>query len=137
MCIRDRLIQRILRTEVDKEQLQKLSSEIARLAEEQGKDLSPRKIAEVLKAKGFEVDENALARLLKPQKAYILLNLDPRYPIRDKLKEILDWDEVDQVDEIYGDADLIIVARLEDDVVDRVKKLLGKAIIRMRTLITD
>ncbi len=132
-----KLIQRILRTEVDKEQLQKLSSEIARLAEEQGKDLSPRKIAEILKAKGFEVDENALARLLKPQKAYILLNLDPRYPIRGKLREILDWDEVDQVDEVYGDADLIIVARLEDDVVDRVKKLLGKAIIRMRTLITD
>ncbi|MEM2592998.1 MAG: hypothetical protein QXI60_10465, partial [Thermofilaceae archaeon] len=68
---------------------------------------------------------------------YILLNLDPRFPIREKIPEILSWSEVDQVDEVYGDADLIIAARLEDDVIDRVKRLFGDAILRIRTLIAD
>ena len=50
---------------------------------------------------------------------------------------MLSWDEVEEVDEVYGDADLIITAWLEDDVVELVKKLLGRAILRIRTLITD
>ena len=107
------------------------------MAEQKGRDLSSREVAEALKARGYEVDEAALNRLLKPQRAYIVLNLDPRFPVREKVREVLEWDEVDQVDEVYGDADLIIVARLEDDVVDKVKKLFGKSILRMRTLITD
>ena len=86
---------------------------------------------------GLEVDEHSLNKVLKPQKAYILINLDPRFPIREKIREILSWSEVDQVDEVYGDADLIIVARLEDDVLERVKKLFGPAILRLRTLIAD
>ena len=119
------------------EELQEISAELARMAEQKGRDLSSREVAEALKARGYEVDEAALNRLLKPQRAYIVLNLDPRFPVREKVREVLEWDEVDQVDEVYGDADLIIVARLEDDVVDKVKKLFGKSILRMRTLITD
>jgi len=132
-----KLIGRVLKGEVTEERLREISTELARLAEKRGRDLNPREIAEAIRSKGLEVDEQALARLLKPQKAYILLNLDPRYPIREKLREMLSWDEVEEVDEVYGDADLIIAAWLEDDVVERVKKLLGRAILRVRTLITD
>ncbi len=132
-----KLIQRILKTKIGEEELQKVSSEIARLAEQRGRDLSPREITEALISMGLEVDEHALNMLLKPQKSYILLNLDPRFPVREKVREILSWSEVDQVDEVYGDADLVIVARLEDDVIERVKKLFGDAIIKLRTLITD
>ena len=132
-----KLIGRILKGEVTEERLREISTELARLAEKRGRDLNPREIAEAIRSKGLEIDEQALARLLKPQKAYILLNLDPRYPIREKLREMLSWDEVEGVDEVYGDADLIIAAWLEDDVVERVKKLLGRAILRIRTLITD
>ena len=132
-----KLIQRVLKTEVDEAELQRISSEIARLAEQRGRDLSPREVAEALRSMGFEVDEHALNRILRPQKAYILLNLDPRLPIRKKIREVLSWSEVDQVDEVYGDADLIVVARLEDDVLEKVKKLFGPAILRLRTLIAD
>ena len=132
-----RLVERILKSKVSQEELQEISAELARMAEQKGRDLSSREVAEALKARGYEVDEAALNRLLKPQRAYIVLNLDPRFPVREKVREVLEWDEVDQVDEVYGDADLIIVARLEDDVVDKVKKLFGKSILRMRTLITD
>ncbi len=132
-----RLIQRVVKSEIGEEELKKLSSEIAKLAETRGRDLSSREIAEALRSHGYEVDEIALNKLMKPQKAYILLNLDPRFPVREKIAEILGWSEVDQVDEVYGDADLVIVARLEDDVVERVKKAFGEAILRIRTLIAD
>ncbi|MEM1710840.1 MAG: hypothetical protein QXU12_00320 [Nitrososphaerota archaeon] len=132
-----KLIQRVLKNEVDDEVLQEVSSALARLAEQRGRELGPREIAEALKSMGLEIDELALQKLLRPQKAYILLNLDPRFPIREKIPEILSWSEVDQVDEVYGDADLIIAARLEDDVIDRVKRLFGDAILRIRTLIAD
>ena len=86
---------------------------------------------------GLEVDEKALSRLLTPQRAYILLNLDPKYPVREMIREVLGWDEVERVDEVYGDADLVIVARIEDEVIERLRKNFGKAILGMRTLITD
>jgi len=132
-----KLVEKILRTRVSQDELRDISAELARLAERKGRDLSPREICEVLRARGYEVDEGALSRLLKPQRAYILLNLDPRFPVREKIREILGWSEVDQVDEVYGDADLVIVARLEDDVVERVKRAFGASILRLRTLITD
>jgi hypothetical protein len=132
-----KLIQKALKNDVDDAVLQEASSMIARLAEQKGGELGPREIAEALRNMNLEVDELALQKLLKPQKAYILLNLDPRFPVREKMPEILSWSEVDQVDEVYGDADLIIVARLEDDIVERVKRLFGDAILRIRTLIAD
>ncbi len=132
-----KLIQKVLKDDVDEERLQEASSALARLAEQKGRELGPREIAEALRNMGLEVDGLALQRLLKPQKAYILLNLDPRFPVRERIPEILSWSEVDYVDEVYGDADLIIAARLEDDVIERVKKLFGDAILRIRTLIAD
>ena len=132
-----RLIQRVVRSELSEAELREISSEIARLAETRGGELSSREVSEALRARGYEVDESALSRLLKPQKAYILLNLDPRFPVREKIPEILSWSEVDGVDEVYGDADLVVVARLVDDVVERIKRLFGRAILRVRTLIAD
>ena len=132
-----RLIQRVVRSELSEAELREISSEIARLAETRGGELSSREVSEALRARGYEVDERALSRLLKPQKAYILLNLDPRFPVREKIPEILSWSEVDGVDEVYGDADLVVVARLVDDVVERIKRLFGRAILRVRTLIAD
>ncbi|HDD40224.1 MAG TPA: hypothetical protein ENG21_03145 [Nitrososphaeria archaeon] len=117
--------------------MQRVSAELGRLAYQRGGNLSSREIAEHLRSMGFDVDEKALNTLLKPQRAYILLNLDPRYPVREMLREILEWEEVEQVDEVYGDADLIVVASIEGDVVERLRKRFGKAIVRMRTLLTD
>jgi isopropylmalate/homocitrate/citramalate synthase len=132
-----KLIQKALKSDVDDEVLQEVSSMIAKLAEQKGGELRPREVTEALRSMNLEVDELALQKLLKPQKAYILLNLDPRFPVREKIPEILSWSEVDQVDEVYGDADLIIAAKLEDDVIERIKKLFGDAILRIRTLIAD
>ena len=132
-----KFVEKILKQKVDRNKLQEISSELAKLAYEHGKNLSSRRIIECLESMGLEVDEKALSRLLTPQRAYILLNLDPKYPVREMIREVLGWDEVERVDEVYGDADLVIVARIEDEVIERLRKNFGKAILGMRTLITD
>jgi len=132
-----KLVEKIIGGKIGEDELQRVSAELGRLAYQRGGNLSSREIAEHLRSMGFDVDEKALNTLLKPQRAYILLNLDPRYPVREMLREILEWEEVEQVDEVYGDADLIVVASIEGDVVERLRKRFGKAIVRMRTLLTD
>ncbi|MDW8021749.1 MAG: hypothetical protein RMI78_03860 [Nitrososphaerota archaeon] len=132
-----KLVEKIICGEVGEEKLQAISAELGRLACQRGGTLSSREIVEYLQSMGLEVDRKALNKLLRPQKAYILLNLDPQYPVKDMVRVILEWDEVEQVDEVYGDADLVVVARIEREVVKRLRKRFGKAIVRMRTLLTD
>lgn len=132
-----KLVERIICGRIGEGELEAVSAELGRLAHQRGGTLSSREIAEHLQSMGFEVNREALNKLLKPQKAYILLNLDPRYPVKEMVREILGWDEVEQVDEVYGDADLVIVARIEGDVVDRLRKRFGRAIVKMWTLLTD
>jgi len=56
------------------------------------------------------------------------------------IDEIIGWEDVEEVNEVYGDADLVIVAKIDrtkQNVVERIRKEFGGAIIKMRVLITD
>ena len=56
------------------------------------------------------------------------------------IDEIIGWEDVEEVNEVYGDADLVIVAKIDrtkQNVVERIRKEFGGVIIRMRVLITD
>ena len=135
-----KLIKRILSEDIEEEVLEEVSARLAREAELRGRSLSMRELSESLKSMGFKVDEKALSSLLKPERAYILLNLDPNYPVDEMISEILEWDEVEQVDEVYGDVDLVVMARIEPvepNIVERIRKSFAQAIERMRVLITD
>ena len=56
------------------------------------------------------------------------------------IEEVIGWEDVEEVNEVYGDADLVIVAKIDrtkQNVVERIRKEFGEVIIRMRVLITD
>jgi len=135
-----RVVERILGAEIDSRALRAISEKLAEKASEHGGSLDPRHVKEVLEGFGFKVDEKILGNLLKPERAYILLNLDPKYDVGRMIDEVIGWEDVEEVNEVYGDADLVIVAKIDrtkQNVVERIRKEFGKAITGMRVLITD
>ena len=135
-----KVVKRILETEIDSNILRMISEKLAEKASEHGGSLDPKHVKEVLESFGFKVNEETLRSLLKPEKAYILLNLDPRYPVKMMIDELIGWEDVEEVNEVYGDVDLVIVAKIDrtkQNVVERIRKKFREAITGMRVLITD
>jgi len=135
-----RVVEKLLKAEIDPSVLRAISEKLAEKASEHGGSLDPRHVKGVLEDFGFKVDEKILGSLLRPERAYILLNLDPKYHVEKMIDEVIGWEDVEEVNEVYGDADLVIVAKIDrtkQNVVERIRKEFGEAIIRMRVLITD
>ena len=135
-----RVVKKLLEAEIDPSVLRAISEKLAEKASEHGGSLDPRHVKEILEDFGFKVDEKILGSLLRPERAYILLNLDPKYHVEEMIDEVIRWEDVEEVNEVYGDADLVIVAKIDrtkQNVVERIRKEFGGAIIRMRVLITD
>jgi isopropylmalate/homocitrate/citramalate synthase len=98
------------------------------------------KMQEIIKSElGLEIPRTRLASFFGGQRAYLLLKLKPQYPGQSVAAEVRRWDCVESVDEVYGEADMIITMRLDDD--DRPLNLLrntfGEAIQEMRVLLAD
>jgi hypothetical protein len=98
------------------------------------------KMQEIIKNElGLEIPRTRLASFFGGQRAYLLLKLKPQYPGQSIAAEVRRWDCVESVDEVYGEADMIITMRLDDD--DRPLNLLrntfGEAIQEMRVLLAD
>ena len=134
-----KLVQRILGERVSGEEVKAAAEALAREAYARGGRLTTRRVKEVLESLGYAVREEELGKLFQHERAYILLNLDPKYPVRRILAALAEWDDVEQADEVYGDADLVVVARVRpgESVVERLRREFGEAIERMRILITD
>ena len=135
-----RVVEKILGTKINPSVLRMISEKLAEKASEHGGSLDPKHVKDILESFGFKVKEEALGSLLKPEKAYILLNLDPRYPVKMMIDEIIGWEDIEEVNEVYGDADLVIVAKIDrtkQNVVERIRKEFREAITGMRVLITD
>ncbi len=134
-----KLVQMLLGDGADEEEVRKATETLAQEAYRRGGRLTVRRVREVLEAKGYRLREEALNRFFQHERAYILLNLNPRYPVRRVLAELSGWDEVEQVDEVYGDVDLVIVARIKpgESIVEHLRRKFGRVIERMRILITD
>jgi 2-isopropylmalate synthase len=98
------------------------------------------RIQETIKREvGVEVPRSRLASLLGGQRVYVLLRLRPQYPAQTIAAEVRRWDEVEAVDEVYGEADMIVTMRLTDG--DKpLNALRGKftgQIQEMRVLLAD
>ena len=133
-----KIIAEILRGKVGEDEVRRAAETLAQEASRRGGRLTAKRVKEVLGRMGYQVDESAVDRLFKSERAYILLNLDPRYPVKNLLESLAEWEDVEQVDEVYGDADLIIVARIRPGgVVEKLRRSFADAIERMRILITD
>ena len=56
------------------------------------------------------------------------------------IRDSIGWEDIEEVNEVYGDADLVIVAKIDrtkQNVVERIRKEFREAITGMRVLITD
>jgi len=133
-----KIIAEILRGKVGEDEIRRAAETLAQEAYRRGGRLTAKRVKETLGKMGYEIDEGRVDRLFQSERAYILLNLDPRYPVRNLLERLSEWGDVEQVDEVYGDADLVVVARVRPGgVVEKLRKEFSDAIERMRILITD
>lgn len=127
--------------EVTEQHARRLAEEIAQLYQRKGETPSLSEISEVMSsALGKNLSAASIARFFGEERVYVLIKLNPQFPVRDFVREVLSWDDVDSVDEVYGDADLIIEGRLRfgtENLVERIRKRLGGNAESINVLITD
>ncbi len=135
------LVQTILNPhgELDSESSRRVAEALARRFT--GSAPTVRGVREVIMEEtGVDVPESELGRYFAAERLYILLKLKPQYPAQELLTEISALGEVDAVDEVYGDADMVVRARAapgRGNVVEAIKRRYGDAIEEMRVLVTD
>lgn len=125
--------------EIDSERSRKVAEALARKSS--GGSPTVQEVQEViLHETGVDVPEQELRRYFAAEKLYILLKLSPKFPAQTILEEISEFDSVDNVDEVYGDADMVVRARAapgKNNIVNVIKQRYAEAILEMRVLVTD
>ncbi|HEV2138810.1 MAG TPA: hypothetical protein VGR53_08200 [Nitrososphaerales archaeon] len=89
---------------------------------------------------GIEVPEHELRRYFVPERFYVLLKLNPQYPAQDLIAEISELEGVDGVDEVYGDADVVIRARAypgKQNPIAVIKQRYSHLIQEIKVMMTD
>jgi DNA-binding Lrp family transcriptional regulator len=89
---------------------------------------------------GFEVPEEVIRSYFGFERAYVLLKLKPQADVSAVIEEVVNWPEVEAVDEVYGDADLIVVGKVAmgpDNLVERLRRRYQGVVEEMKVLITD
>ncbi len=106
-----------------------------------GRKGSPRELAQYLsEALGREVKEDLIRRFFGEERAYVLLKLRPQADASELVQDLATWEEIDYIDEVYGDVDIILKGRVQINGVNLVEKLRAKfqdEIEELRVLITD
>ncbi len=99
--------------------------------------------SDIIKMKaGVEIPIEKLQRVIREgDYAYITLKLLPQFQVGELIREVGKWKEVERIDEVYGDCDLIIFARLKDArgvyVTDKIQKRFKHSILKAVTLPTE
>jgi isopropylmalate/homocitrate/citramalate synthase len=96
--------------------------------------------AAILDETGVEVPESELRKYFISERFYILLKLNPQHPAEDLIAEISELDGVDGVDEVYGDADVVVRARVhpgEQNPIDVLKRRYSRQIQEIKVMMTD
>ncbi|MCS7143162.1 MAG: hypothetical protein NZ920_05170 [Aigarchaeota archaeon] len=139
-----KLVMEVLRTagvEVDDQTGRQIAESIATLYHQKSGRLSVRDITELMRRSiGVDIREDLVAKFFGEERVYVLVKIDPQYPVNELIRELLSWDDVDSVDEVYGDADLVIEGRLRfgsENLVERIRKRLGANAKKVNVLIAD
>lgn len=104
------------------------------------KPVSPWEIREIVQEKaGIDLPIDRVSRLIRGSDfAYVLIQMVPQYPTAKMLEELMLWPEIETVDEVYGEADLVLLTRAKDsngtDVVDKVRARFRDGIVKTVTL---
>lgn len=89
---------------------------------------------------GFDVPEEAMRAYFGLERAYVLMKLRPQVDVTSIVEDLLTWPEVESVDEVYGDADLVVVGKVAigpDNLVERLRRRYQGVVEEMKVLITD
>ena len=138
-----KLIQAIIGDkQIGREELKRIAEKIASIAKVEERRINLEKVRQILlQETGVEVPLSRLEQFLGVERVYILLRLDPNFPVSNIIAQLMQDQDVEGVDEVYGDADMIIVARLrrseENNIINRIRRNFGHAIEDMKILITD
>jgi len=99
-------------------------------------------VQEIIRSQtGVEVSHQELGRYFGGEKVYILLKLHPQFPAQDVVKEAIGWEGVESVDEVYGDVDMVIRARInygkDRNVISLLRQKFPDALQDIKVLVTD
>lgn len=126
---------------VDAETARIAAERVAQYYAEHEGQISTKQLVELLsEALGINVSESSVRSIFGEERAYILVKVRPQADASKIVSELLSWDDVDTVDEVYGDMDLVVTGRIrigEENLVERMRKLYSQDFERINVLITD
>jgi isopropylmalate/homocitrate/citramalate synthase len=136
-----RLVASIIGNSRGDEEIRKITNLLAEEAKSGEGYLSISRFREIVRREtGLDLDPAYLEKYISGEKVYVLTKLDPRAPVREVLRELRSWDEVESVDEVYGDVDLVIIGRMtysRDNLVNRLRKKYSDVLEDVKVLVTD
>lgn len=99
------------------------------------------RIQEIIRREaGVEIPRQELMRFFGSERVYLLLKLHPQFPAEKIVRELLQWEGIEAVDEVYGDADMIVRAHNaygKPSIVTMIKQHYAEALMDLRVLVTD
>lgn len=122
---------------------QEIAEAIAARSALKQREVSLWEVSDIIKMKaGVEIPIEKLQRIIREGDcAYIKLKLLPQFQVGELIREVGKWKEVERIDEVYGDCDLIIFARLKDArgvyVIDKIRERFGQSILEAVMLPTE
>ncbi len=136
-----KIVERLLsKYGVKDDEVRKITEILAYSASSKGRKLLPSEVREILLNAGISVSMEEISNMFGTESAYILIRLKPQFPASKIISELITWDDVESIDEVYGDVDMIIKAKVlsgDDNVVSRLKKTFSGVVEDVRVLITD
>lgn len=127
--------------DIDSELARAAAEKIARYYAEHEGQVGVKEIVDLLtETLGFNINEDSVRSLFGEERVYVLVKVRPQADTPNIVSEILSWDDVDSVDEVYGDMDLVVTGRIkvgEDNLVERMRRLYSQDFERINVLITD
>jgi len=127
--------------EIDPETARTAAERLAQYYAEHEGQVTIRGITELLSSfLGFSVNESSVRSLFGEERVYVLVKVRPQADTPRIVSEIMSWDDVDTVDEVYGDMDLVVTGRIKigtDNLVERMRRLYSQDFEHINVLITD
>jgi isopropylmalate/homocitrate/citramalate synthase len=88
---------------------------------------------------GLKLNEEEITSLFGKERCYILLKLKPQLDVGELFSFFSNFEDVESVDEVYGDADMIVQARVgpSSTLVKQIRERFSPWILEMKVLVTD
>lgn len=134
-------VARVNGLEISEGEARRVTEEIALRHNRDNGRMSLTQLAGLLSERlGKTIPPESLRRFFSEERVYLLLKMKPQIHAPEIVRELMSWDDVDSVDEVYGDVDIIVVGRMRmgsDNIVERVRHRFGSGIEYINVLVTD